>query len=70
MTGALDSIIGMKREPIIQKFVTGVNHRFEVSKNNLIMDITILDIDPITGKAIHVEPLRLFESTYEEQLSF
>ncbi len=70
MTGALDSIIGMKREPIIQKFITGVNHRFEVSKNNLIMDITIIDIDPITGKAAHVEPLRLFESTYEEQLNF
>jgi len=70
MTGALDSIIGMKREPIIQKFVTGVNHRFEVAKNNLIMDISILDIDPITGRAAHVEPLRLFESTYEAQLNF
>jgi len=34
MTGALDSVIGMKREPIIQKFITGVNHRFEVAKNN------------------------------------
>jgi metallophosphoesterase (TIGR00282 family) len=70
MTGALDSVIGMKREPIIQKFITGVNHRFEVAKNNLIMDISIIDIDSITGKAVHVEPLRLFESAYEEQLNF
>jgi metallophosphoesterase (TIGR00282 family) len=70
MTGALDSVIGMTREPVIQKFVTGINHRFEVSQNNLIMDMTILDIDSITGKAIHVEPLRIFESTYEEQLRF
>lgn len=70
MVGALDSIIGMKREPIIQKFITGVNYRFEVSKKNLIMDITILDIDITNGKTSHVELLRLFESTYEEQLNF
>jgi len=69
MTGSIDSIIGMKMDPIINKFLTGINHRFEVAKKNLVMDVAILDINPQTGKAVNVESLRLHESTYEEQLS-
>jgi metallophosphoesterase (TIGR00282 family) len=70
MTGALDSVIGMKRDAIIRKFVTGVNQRFEVCKKNMIMDLSMIDIDGRTGKAVTVEPLRLYEDTYEEQLKF
>lgn len=70
MTGPQDSVIGMKREAVIQKFVTGINQRFEVAKGNLFMDMTLLDIDPNTGKTVNTELMRIFESTYEEQLSF
>ncbi|MCP4146497.1 MAG: TIGR00282 family metallophosphoesterase [bacterium] len=70
MTGAMDSVIGMKREAVIQKFVTGINHRFEVSKNTLVMDLAILDIDKDSGKAVNLESLRIHESRYEEQLKF
>lgn len=70
MTGSLDSVIGMKREPVIEKFVTGVNKRYEVAKNNLIMDLTIIDFNTKTGHAIRIEPLRLYESSYETQLNF
>jgi hypothetical protein len=70
MTGALDSVIGMKRDAIIRKFITGVNQRFEVCKKNMIMDLSIIDIDTRTGNAVYVEPLRIYEDTYEEQLRF
>jgi hypothetical protein len=70
MTGPQDSVIGMKREAVIKKFVTGINQRFEVAKGNLFSDMTILDIDPDTGKTIHAEFLRIFESSYQEQLNF
>ncbi len=68
MTGALDSVIGMKIEPVIKKFLTGINHRFEVEKKNLILDMTILDIDITTGSTVDIEALKLFESHLEEQL--
>jgi 2',3'-cyclic-nucleotide 2'-phosphodiesterase len=70
MTGAYDSIIGMKREPVIRKFVTGINQRFEVARKNVILDMAIFDIDKSTGEAVDVESHKIFESTYEKQLSF
>ncbi|MCP5106587.1 MAG: YmdB family metallophosphoesterase, partial [bacterium] len=70
MTGSLDSVIGMKREPVIQKFVTGVNQRFEVARGNLILDFTVVDIDTATGRSVYVETQRIFESTYQQQLNF
>lgn len=70
MTGSLDSVIGMKREPVIRKFLTGINQKFEVAKKNIIMDMAILDCDRTTGKAVNVNSMRLFESHFDEQLVF
>lgn len=70
MTGSLDSVIGMKRDPVIRKFLTGINQKFEVAKKNIIMDMAILDIYKKTGKVIHVNSMRLFESRFDEQLEF
>ena len=70
MTGSLDSVIGMKQETVIPKFITGVNQKFEVAKENIIMDIALLDIDRNNGKAVNVRSMRIFESTYDEQLKF
>jgi metallophosphoesterase (TIGR00282 family) len=70
MTGAYDSVIGMKTDPVIKKFITGINHRFEVAKENVIMDFTIIDIQPGTGKSLHVECHRIFDHSYEKQLDF
>ncbi len=69
MTGSLDSVIGMKKEPIIQKYLDGVNQRFEVEKTNMILDLTVLDIDKKTGKTLHCEYLKLFENTLDEQIN-
>lgn len=70
MTGSLDSVIGMKKDPVIKKFLTGINHRFEVERTNLILDMTLLDINKDSGKAVHAEAIKLHESAYETQLGF
>lgn len=70
MTGAYDSVIGMKPEPVIQRFLTGINQKFEVGKDNIILDMTLLDIDKHTGKTLHAEYAKIFESSYEKQLNF
>lgn len=70
MTGAYDSVIGMKPEPVIQRFITGINQRFEVGKENIILDMTLMDIDKHSGKTQHAEFVKIFESSYERQLNF
>lgn len=68
MTGSLDSVIGMKRKPVIDKFRTGINQRWDVAKKNVISDMTILDIDKLTGRTVRVESLRIFEDKVIDQL--
>lgn len=68
MTGSLDSIIGMKKQPIIQRFLTGIYHRFEVAKANQILDLAVIDINSVSGKAEKIQSKRYFESTYAEEL--
>ena len=60
MTGSLNSVIGMKRGPVLEKFKTGLNQRWEVAKKNVIMDFAVLDIDPVTGRSINVEYCRKY----------
>jgi 2',3'-cyclic-nucleotide 2'-phosphodiesterase len=69
MTGALDSVIGMKVEPVLRKFITGINQKFEVARDNPILDMVCLDIDKNTGKAVNAEAVRFLESTLEKQVA-
>lgn len=54
MTGPADSIIGMKRGPIIEKFVRGIPGKFEVAEGPAIFSAVLLDVDDTTGKALSI----------------
>ncbi|MBN2344744.1 MAG: TIGR00282 family metallophosphoesterase [Candidatus Aminicenantes bacterium] len=69
MTGALDSIIGMKREPIIRKFCSGMHQKFEVAGGAQVLDMTVVDVDPGSGRAVRIEAHRYFEETFTQQLN-
>lgn len=52
MTGPVDSILGMKKEAVIEKFRTAVPHRFEVmDEGQGIINFTYMDLDDKTGQA-------------------
>ena len=54
MTGPYESIIGMDREAIIQKFLDQLPARFEVAKGDVRLSGVLLEADPATGKAISI----------------
>ncbi len=58
MTGPIDSVIGVKKDLIIQKFLTQMPVKFDVAKGDVILAGVIVDIDPVTGRAISIERLR------------
>lgn len=68
MTGTLDSVIGMSREPIVRKFLTGMHQRFEVATGSQVLDLTVVDVDPASGRALKVEAHRYFEETYLQEI--
>ena len=70
MTGSLDSVIGMKIKPVLDKFITGINQRFEVARNGIFADVTYVEIDPDSGRSDKIECFKFKESDFfsEESL--
>lgn len=55
MTGPRDSILGVKAEPIIQRFLTGMPARFELASGPLLLNAAIVNIDTETGAAKSIQ---------------
>ena len=55
MTGPYDSIIGADKELILQRFLTQVNVRKEVAKNDVKLCGAIITVDPLSGRAVKIE---------------
>ncbi|MCK5580057.1 MAG: TIGR00282 family metallophosphoesterase [Candidatus Omnitrophica bacterium] len=51
MTGPYDSVIGQKKEKIIQRFLTSIPVRFEVAKGDPALCGVVVEVDDKTGKA-------------------
>ena len=62
MTGPYDGILGMRREPVIEKFLTALPKRCEVVENGRgILSGCLLEIDDVTGKAKTIELIQINE---------
>lgn len=68
MTGALDSVIGMTHEPIVARFIDGMHHKFEVAGGRQVLDLTLVDVDPESGRAVAIKARRYHEDTYAREL--
>jgi hypothetical protein len=62
MTGPYDSVIGVEKETIIRRFVTGMPARFETAKGDPRLAAAVVDVDPETGLARGIERMLLSES--------
>jgi metallophosphoesterase (TIGR00282 family) len=59
MTGPIDSVIGVKKEQAIARFLYQTPHRFELPKGPVQLNAISLDIDGETGKANSIERIFL-----------
>lgn len=60
MTGPYDGILGMKKEPVLEKFLTALPQRFEVIENGrFILCGCVIDLEEHTGKATHIETIQI-----------
>ena len=55
MTGSFDSVIGVKKEAVIERFLTGMPNKFDTAKGDIRLQAVLLDIDSATGKANSIE---------------
>ncbi|MPN57551.1 2',3'-cyclic-nucleotide 2'-phosphodiesterase [bioreactor metagenome] len=58
-TGAHESVIGRRIEPVLKRFVSGLPQRFEVADEDVRFSAVLITVDDITGKSTAIE--RIFE---------
>ena len=61
MTGPYDSVIGVEKELVLTKFLTGMPGKFEAATGNPKMCAALISCDPMTGKAYKIQRLMLGE---------
>lgn len=61
MTGCYDSIIGMRIEPSLKRFLHKVPERFEVETGRGTLCGVVIEIDPATGRSAGIQRIRIDE---------
>lgn len=61
MTGPRDSVIGVKKDLVINKFITQLPVRFEVAGGLYQLNAVIIDVDDKTGRAISIRRIQNYE---------
>ena len=59
MTGAFDSVIGVRKDEPIHKFLTQLPAKFEVAKKDLRLNGVVLTIDDTSGRALGIERVNI-----------
>jgi 2',3'-cyclic-nucleotide 2'-phosphodiesterase len=59
MTGAFDSVIGVKKEEAIQKFITQRPAKFEVAKKDIRINGVVIEVDEKTGLSLGIERINV-----------
>ncbi len=59
MTGPYDSVIGIVKEGILQRFLTQMPTRFEAAENDVRLAAVLIQADPDSGRALSIERLQL-----------
>ena len=61
MSGPFDSVIGVLKEQVLQRFLTGLPGRFEAAKGDPRLCGVLIECDPQTGRASTIQRLMLGE---------
>jgi 2',3'-cyclic-nucleotide 2'-phosphodiesterase len=57
MTGPFNSIIGIRKDAVIERFLTQIPNKFDVAKDDVRLQGVVIDVDGKSGKAAGIERL-------------
>ena len=61
MTGPYESVIGVEKDAVIHRFVSGMPSRFETAKGDPRFAAVVVDVDEQTGRARSIDRMLLRE---------
>ncbi len=59
MTGSFDSVLGIKKEVALERFLTLLPNRYDVAKGDVRLQGVLIDIDDTTGRGLSIERLNI-----------
>jgi len=59
MTGPFDSVIGTRKEIVLERFLTQIPNKFDVAKGDVRLQAVLIDVDEKSGSALSIERLSL-----------
>jgi 2',3'-cyclic-nucleotide 2'-phosphodiesterase len=59
MTGSFDSVIGIRKELAIEKFMSLLPVRFEVAKKDIRLNAVVIELDENSGSAVNIERISI-----------
>jgi hypothetical protein len=59
MTGAFDSVIGMRKDEPIQRFLSHLPAKFEVAKKDIRLNAVVITVDETGGRAVDIERINI-----------
>jgi 2',3'-cyclic-nucleotide 2'-phosphodiesterase len=57
MTGPFNSIIGIRKDAILERFLTQISNKFDVAKDDVRLQGVIIDVDAQSGRALNIQRL-------------
>ncbi len=51
MTGAFDSVLGVRKEAALERFLTGLPNKFDVAKGNIRLQGAVVEVDERSGRS-------------------
>lgn len=61
MTGVHDSVLGLDKEIVIERFKTGLLGKFTLAEGNATLQAVLIETDPVNGKAESVKRINISE---------
>ncbi len=62
MTGPRDSVLGVKKEIIINRFLTQLPAKFELATGTVQINAVVLDVDEITGTCRRIKAIQRYDN--------
>lgn len=59
MTGPFDSIIGTKKEAVLERFLKHMPNRFDVAKGDVRLQGVLITVDETTGRCLEIERISI-----------
>jgi len=69
MTGPHDSVIGVERSAILQRFLTGLPQRFETATENPRLNGVVVKADEQTGRAVSIDRVSVSTAQIEQLIA-